>query len=247
MEQSVFKEYSFRKIFSESLKLFKENFKLILIITLIVYTPVNIILVVFQVNKLPLWQQTLSRLTGLIEIIGAMAIIILIKSKLDGVSLNLKSIFKKSLAKWPKAVVTSILTNIFLILLFLMLIIPGIIYSVYWTFNLYSVVLCDKFGKGAMDYSKSLVKGRWWKVLSYAALINILVVIFSLIIGAVFSAIFSFIKVMTGGETIFEFLGYMLSNIIFSFSQVALTIFFLNLVNTQKGITGLGSNPGKLV
>lgn len=236
MEQGIFKEYSLRKIFSESLKLFKENFKLILLITLIIYTPVNIILVVFKVSKLPLWLQIFSRLTGLIEIIAAMAIIILVKSKLDGLSLDLKSVFKKSLSKWPRAVVTSILTNAFLICLFLLLIVPGIIYSIYWVFNLYAVVLCDKFGKGAMDYSKSLVKGRWGKVLSYVFLINLSVLIFSLIIGFAFSAIFSFIKLMAAGQTVFEFLGYTLSSIIFSFSQVALTVFFINLDNTKKEV-----------
>jgi len=235
MEQIVFKEYSFGKILSESWRLFKENFKLILIITLIVYTPVNIILAVFQLGELPIWKQALTSalFTGLVEIIAAMAIIIVVKSKIDGVPLDLKSAFKKSFSKWPSAVVTNILKGVLLIFLFILLIVPGIIYSVFWMFNLYAVVLSDKSGKGALDYSKSVVKGRWGKALIYGAYISLLVGFFSLIIGFVFSVIFSFIKLIWG-KTIFNFLGYTLESIIYSFSQVALTVFFINLDATSR-------------
>lgn len=48
---------------------------------------------------------------------------------------------------------------------FLLLIIPGIIFSVWFNFALYRVALEDETPITAMKESKELVEGRWWSVL----------------------------------------------------------------------------------
>ncbi|MDZ8081320.1 MAG: hypothetical protein RMX35_19925 [Nostoc sp. DcaGUA01] len=58
---------------------------------------------------------------------------------------------------------------------FLLLVIPGIIYLVNNGFYATAFILRDQRGKAALEYSKTLVKGNWWKVFFFyliTALIN---------------------------------------------------------------------------
>jgi len=74
-----------------------------------------------------------------------------------------------------------IILMIFLLFLFLLFIIPGIIFFVYWTFALF--ILYDQ-KKGAIASLKSsfiLVRRRWWKVFGYLILISIVLVAISII------------------------------------------------------------------
>lgn len=48
---------------------------------------------------------------------------------------------------------------------FILFIIPGIIFSIWFVFVMYSVVLDNQDSTSALGYSKSLVKGRWWATL----------------------------------------------------------------------------------
>ena len=64
-----------------------------------------------------------------------------------------------------------IVSWVFLTGLFLLLIIPGIIFMIYWSFGVY--VLFDE-KKGIVDSlkrSKEIVKGKWWRVFGYFILI----------------------------------------------------------------------------
>lgn len=64
---------------------------------------------------------------------------------------------------------------IFLIGPFLLLIIPAIIFLIYWTFAIY--VLYDKKESilGSLSESKKIVNGGWWMVFGYSALIFLII------------------------------------------------------------------------
>jgi hypothetical protein len=51
-----------------------------------------------------------------------------------------------------------------LILYTLLLIVPGIIFSIYWIFALYVSIFRDINGTDALKYSKKLVEGKWWRI-----------------------------------------------------------------------------------
>lgn len=63
------------------------------------------------------------------------------------------------------AILSSILTGIFVFLGFLLFIIPGVILSIWYSFVFYEVVLDNKGAKESLTSSKALVVGRWWAVL----------------------------------------------------------------------------------
>lgn len=69
---------------------------------------------------------------------------------------------------WP-AIYTSLLAGIIIFGGTLLFIIPGIIFSVWYMFSTYAVILDGKKGREALRMSKSLVTGRWWRILWRAA------------------------------------------------------------------------------
>ncbi len=65
---------------------------------------------------------------------------------------------------WP-AIFTSILGGLAVLGGIILLIIPGIIFSVWFAFGTYAVAMDGKRGAEALSWSKNLVKGRWWATL----------------------------------------------------------------------------------
>ena len=64
---------------------------------------------------------------------------------------------------WP-LILTSFLVTLSVIGGTLLLIIPGIIFAVWYSFTSYAVIFDEAKGLNAMRASKSLVVGRWWPI-----------------------------------------------------------------------------------
>ncbi len=64
---------------------------------------------------------------------------------------------------WP-AIFASILSGLAVLGGFILLIIPGIIFSIWFAFVVYSVIMDGHRGVESLRYSKGLVKGRWFEV-----------------------------------------------------------------------------------
>jgi len=69
---------------------------------------------------------------------------------------------------------TGIMTVIFLLGLYILLIIPGLIFSFYWIFSHLAVLFREKSGLEALKYSKELVMGNWWKTVGYLFVVGII-------------------------------------------------------------------------
>ena len=232
MEESIYKkEYSIGEILSEAWKIFKENFKTILIIVLLVYVPINIVLLFVPEGEIFGSAENYARivqiLEGLIGIIAVMAITYLVKFRIDGRQIDFQEALRKALSKWTTVIGTNIMLAIFLLGLTLLLVVPGIIYGVYWTFVLYAVVLCDKSGKSALDYSKSVVQGRWWTVLWYSLALSLLSFLAGMLVG--FFYIFLLPEHWLSNMAVNTFI-----DIVATYFVVAFTIFFLNFDSTKE-------------
>lgn len=99
-------------------------------------------------------------LEGLVGIVAMMAIAYVVKNKIDGKAISIGEAFKKSLSRWGVAIGTNIILWIYLIGLTFLFVIPGIIYYFYWKFVILAVILNDKSGKEALDYSKKNCKRK---------------------------------------------------------------------------------------
>ncbi len=87
----------------------------------------------------------------------------------------------EGLNRWPRYLWAGFLGGL-IILGLCVLIIPGLIWAIYYMFLPYVVSVTSLSGKKALDYSKSLVKGRFWRTIGYFFVIVIATSIPSLII-----------------------------------------------------------------
>jgi hypothetical protein len=79
----------------------------------------------------------------------------------------------------------SIVLVIFIFLLTLLLIIPGIIFGIYWIFASY--VFFDRKEKirASLRQSREIVKGRWWNTFGYLILLGLILIGFSIVMGII--------------------------------------------------------------
>jgi hypothetical protein len=91
-------------------------------------------------------------------------------------------IFKGAFPYVGKFFWLSLFTSGLILLWSLLLIIPGIIFAVYYSFVVWVFVFENKTGMDAVNRSKELVKGRWWDVFfRYIALLGGIIVVYLLL------------------------------------------------------------------
>lgn len=236
MEQPVTPaQYSIGQILTHAWKHFRQHLQSIIIITLIVYIPVNIILsyVPFdtfveqygQLRALKIYTKIIDLLEAVIGVIATMAIAYIITAHMEGKTLRVGEALQKALARWPAAMGTGFLAGVFIIGLSLLLIVPGIIYSVYWVFVTYVVALRGLSWKRALDYSKSIVQGRWWTVVGYQFILAFLGIMLGIVVGALSGLLPEHRVIDVATDTFFDLAA--------SYLMVASIIFFLNFDATR--------------
>lgn len=177
---------SFGELFSKSWGEYKVNFDLILKVFLTLVAIPS--LLIFAFRQIFSYQPSLAFVAGEISI-GKMItyfaifiileIIALVLSTLMILSLISAFLSDKPITSMPsaikngtsyllKAIGLSIVMTIFLVILYLLLIVPGIIFTIYWAFAFYVLIGENKGISESLSGSKQLVKGRWWSVLGYS-------------------------------------------------------------------------------
>ncbi len=129
-----------------------------------------------------------------------------------------------SLSKWGRSIGTGILGGLIVMGMTLLLIIPGIIWSGYYVFIFYVVALREISGKHALDYSKELVKGQWWRVCGVLLIINIL----GLLSGLALASPNFFLPENITENFIFSIITDTLTDVIGALFTVMSIVFFLN-------------------
>ncbi len=105
---------------------------------------------------------------------------LLIKKNYEG---REKDIFKETKDYFWPYIGLAILTTIFILLWSLLLIIPGIIASIFYSFAVYALFFEGQKGMSAIKRSVRLVKGYWWAIFGRVLLLGVLIWIFSMIIS----------------------------------------------------------------
>jgi hypothetical protein len=138
-----------------------------------------------DISKIPLHFSSAIFLTALISFVFYFMFEAgLIKESITG-KLNFNRLVNSGKSNFWKFVWFCIVSFFFLILLFLALIIPGIIFSVYWILAVFVYFDSKKNVIESLKTSFHMVKGNWWKIFGYI----LLLLIFSIIIGVVTSVI----------------------------------------------------------
>lgn len=183
------------ELFGESWKYYRTNFIKILLIIVCIYIPINTFVLLIPVNEsllddpvrvAQLYARIYQGMETWVGCIASMGIAAIVERSVLGNDLSWRDALRHGFSRWASAVGTSILSGFILLGLFLLLIIPGIVWSIYYTFWLYIVALRNIGGTTALAYSKNLVLGQWWRVLGIVIVIAVADLITSFIVGLPF-------------------------------------------------------------
>lgn len=135
------------------------------------------------------------------------------------------------------AIIASILTTLAVLGGTILLIIPGIIFAIWFAFSIYSVAIDEKSGIESLHHSKSLVSGRWWEALwrliAPAFVFGVILMILQWIItwptGPIFGIFdtegFAYIAL----SIIFTLIGIVISLLVTPLTTASSTILYLEL------------------
>ncbi len=98
-------------------------------------------------------------------------------------SSSYRSVNKKIFANFKPIVGLTIRYTVVTFLRSLLLLVPGIIYVVNNQYYGLACVLRDQKGKASFNYSRSIVKGNWWKVFFFGILIVVVSMFLGLLLG----------------------------------------------------------------
>lgn len=220
------KRYSLKDILTTSWLLYRENFKQILIIVLLVYVPIEIVLSFVSLGLDQGWSgmRLFLRLSQAFElffgVIATIAIARLIEAKINEKAVNLRLAFDNFWSVWPRTIFTSVLAGLVIIGFTLLLIVPGVIWSGYYLFILPVVILRGLSGGAALAYSKKLVIGQWWRVLNIFVMMGLITLVVMVLVCLPLWFLPEYF--------LFEIIAGVLGDIVFAFYTVASVVFFLN-------------------
>ncbi|MBP2652742.1 MAG: hypothetical protein H6Q73_311 [Firmicutes bacterium] len=224
------RELGLGDIIKDGWAVYSQQITAIILITLLVYLPMNIAGYFYAeyITRNP--DLSIANIVELflgifvlviIAFIAQMAIVLIVEHaiKNDKSELNWMTALRQAFFRLGSLVGSSFLGGLIIVGLTLFLVIPGIIWSIYYTFVLQVVVLRDVGGKKALDYSKSLVKGRWWRVFWKLLAVGIIYAVIASILGAAENFLPECGGIIT--DTC--------ASLAYAFYNVASTVLFLNL------------------
>lgn len=173
-----------------------KKFATILIIPLVLSFAINLGLVLIDVFATGLawyWWVVIAILTALLLLIffalyfiAYVAQFLLLKDLSQLVTFaNLKEWYFKVKPWFWKFLAVSVIFGLFSLAGFVLLIIPGVIFMVYYCFAIYFVIFENSKIEGSFGLSRELVKGYWWAVFGRFFAGLFVVYVFYLVVGGV--------------------------------------------------------------
>jgi hypothetical protein len=202
------------------------RFWAVLAIVLIVYVPCEALLA-WVAPERDTWLdvkrslQIESALAVLIGVLATLAIYRLVEGEVTGARVSAWRAIAHALRRWRSAVATAVFVSLVLIVGFVLLVVPGVIFAGNYVFAICAVSLRDCSLREALRYSKSLVKGRWWSVVG--VLLILALVAFAL------AWIASLTLESAGGHWLTGVAAGLVTDVIMSFLTVATGVYFLAL------------------
>jgi hypothetical protein len=179
----------FAALFSGAIAIFKEQPKLFVGIYLVPGVLTFLLTLLGAVEgSMGLGKASSGVLTAIVGIALAVASIFMSIAMIKAVmqpSLTVKEAYRMAVPYFWRYIVLSILVSIAIIVGFVLLIVPGIIFMVWFTFAYYVLVDENTGAIDAMKRSKALVAGKWLAV--FGRIVVLMIV--GLVIGMVFGAL----------------------------------------------------------
>jgi hypothetical protein len=172
--------------------------------------------------------------TILISMITFIGLIFAINNILEGNPVSIKESYKTGLKKFLPYLWIFILAGLTTFGGFLLLIIPGIIFAVWFLFAPYVLIIKDTRGISALAISRQLVRGNWWYVLGTPLVCGI-------VYGICIYAPFGILHVLlTFGLKFPDDLFILIFQISSGLEMIALTVVYVLMFKNLMAIKGTG-------
>jgi hypothetical protein len=197
---SYLKEQSFGEIIRNTFQLYFRNFFRIVSAYFLLIFPFQILFNIGTHGKIP----ALAIIGGLLVMVASffgMAVVTLLVSDIClGNKPSLRRYFKRAFGTilW-KLLGTNLLQTLILMIGFILLIVPGIIFTIWFMFAVSIVILEEQWAMNALKRSKSLGKGYYLR--NFGILLVLLII--SIIIGALLGGTIGAVILATIGEGAF--------------------------------------------
>jgi hypothetical protein len=210
----------------------KERFKTLVTIVLIVNVPLALLsFAVWGRGGVPqdptkllsyfLISFLFSAAQSLVGVLPFMAIPFVVERSLLNENVDYVRALKTAISRWWNALVTEALAMLIVVGGLLLFIIPGIIWGVYYSFGIFVVVLRNKRGMAALNYSKSLVKPQWGRVV----IISFVLCTLPFIPCYILSSLVTFSR----NQAVNSLVWGVIEMIVSIYPMVGITLLFLNL------------------
>lgn len=127
----------------------------------------------------------MSLISGIVNVFMAIAVILAIQNN----SISVVEAYKQSTPFFLRYILMSILMFVLLFIGFLLLIVPGIILTVWFSFSTFVLVLERGGVVESLKKSREYVRGRWWAVFGRIIVLGIGLILISMVISVVFVAL----------------------------------------------------------
>lgn len=234
-------EFRFWELLQKSWAICRQDWPVILGLKILVSVPSALWVMFYSVNKMagmrpamPFWNWP-ELVDSMIVLLGVLGVAWVVEARARGYSLSFGEALGKAVRRWLPAIGTNLLMWLILGILFVLLIVPGIIFAFYFSFAIYATALRGCAGSRALEYSKNLVNGRWWRaagkllgvsLLPLALVVMMIVVAPHLPHGWFVGIVRSFIV-----------------RVLYAFIQVATALLFLNLDALERKTPGNATMP----
>jgi len=179
---------SIRELFKQSFAIYKNKlwtFITLLLINFVIFVPIGLLgfLLSPQEEMMdfnPLWLvifALLAILAGIVSLIVKVALILLVKEQTK--TLTIKEYLIQGWNHLFPFLWVNALVGLAVLGGCILLIVPGIIFAVWFVFSIYIVVLEGTKGKAALKESRELVRGYWWPIAGRFVTIGLLAMVIS--------------------------------------------------------------------
>lgn len=157
------------EIFWRSWQVLVDNFVSIMVLTLVVYTPINVMMLgvpLAEDASLQEWSHH-ARIYQLFQLlIGTLSqagLVYLTYEVFKGSNVSIEEIFGSALDHYGASLMVLIMYYVVVSVSLLFFLVPGVLLGVYGFFCIQVVVIERLSGKAALKYSHGVVYGRWWR------------------------------------------------------------------------------------
>jgi hypothetical protein len=165
---------SFSDLFQRTLKMYEVLFRKAVTLSLISALAIIPFTVVVFFLGLAGGQAVAVKMLLVLLLVASIAFVVYLASTVQAATLllledgsrSVRELLNKGIVlAWP-VIIVGFLTGLFTLFWALLLIIPGIIFSVYYSFSTYALVYEKQTGMAALKRSQQLVKNYWWAVVA---------------------------------------------------------------------------------